>query len=276
MAKSKRGGQRANGSLAGAGNIQAQQNVTPPTAPQPDPNTKVDDTTQPTKMSTNYDSFMKMTDDEKADAISTAISQGVPVHLSQSDFQKFIYNSGLNDKPDIVSDSQLDSMTGQELFRNVNNVYDKKNDVSYNADQIAKQLMSGTTTRTSDNGGSAYGRGLYFATTYGSSAGYGNTVGNIKKTAVMRAKLNANAKVIDYYSASAGAQREISAGTKLGKVLSKCDHASATSIYAMAKGYNVISDSSRGAKGSDYINVLNRGAITMSSTVKPKSSKYTW
>lgn len=262
MAKGSRGGQRAGGATSGSGNIQ----------PTPTPQTQqpqVDDTQTASDFSTDYNSFMAMSDDEKAYVIHTAVAQGVPSHLSQTDFQKFIYNSGLNDKPDVVDDATLNSMNGQELFRNVNNVYDDDNDIGYTAQQIAKQVMAGRVTRTSDNGGSVYGRGIYFATTYRSSAVYGNTIGNIQKTAVMRAKLNNNAKIITHSNAVSGCQKEIASGSKLGKALAKCDRDSAYSIYAMCKGYNVISDGY-----NDYMNVLNRGALTMSSTIKPKSNRW--
>jgi hypothetical protein len=84
----------------------------------------------------------------------------------------------------------------------------------------------------------------------------------------MRGKLNNNAKVIDYSKAKSGASNEIARGTKLGRVLSACDISSRPSIYAMSKGYNVISS------GHGYLNVLNRNAITMSSDIKAKSSKW--
>ena len=153
---------------------------------------QVDDTQVASAFSATYNQFMAMTDDEKADFIDANIKQGVPAHLAQNDFQKFVYNSGLNEKPDVVDDATLDKMTGTELFRTVNNVYDVKNDISYNADQIAKQVMSGRVTRVSENGGSAYGRGIYFANSYAESTGmYGNTTGNAfigKKPIFLRKK----------------------------------------------------------------------------------------
>lgn len=224
---------------------------------------QIDDTQTASAFSADYDAFMAMSDDDKADFIDANIKQGVPAHLAQNDFQRFVYHSGLNDKPDVVDDKTLDGMTGTEMFRTVNNVYDSRNDISYNANQIAKQVMAGRVTRVSDNGGSVYGRGIYFADDYGSSVGYGNTTGNVQRTAVMRAKLNSNAKVVNYNQAQSGANREIASGSKLGKVLKKCDHDSRVSIYAMSKGYNVISS------GRGYLNILNRNAITMSSDIKP-------
>lgn len=224
---------------------------------------QVDDTQVASAFSASYDAFMAMSDDDKADFIDASIKQGVPAHLAQNDFQRFIYNSGLNEKPDVVSDAQLDAMTGTEMFRTVNAVYDRSNDVSYNAEQISKQVMAGRVTRVSDNGGSVYGRGIYFADSYNGSTSYGSSTGDVKKTAVVRAKLNSNAKVIGYSQASSGAQREIASGSKLGRVLSRCDSASRASIYAMSKGYNVMTS------GHGYFNVLNRNAITMSSSIKP-------
>ena len=236
--------------------------------PQADANTKVDNTQVASAFSTDYNTFMAMTDDQKADFISNNIKSDVPDHLAKNDFQRFVYNSGLNEKPTIVDDATLDTMTGMEIFRTVNSVYDRQNDISYTGDQIAKQVMGGRYTRVSDNGGSVYGRGIYFADSYNGSASYGNTRGNTKQTAVMRGKLNSNAKVINYYTAKSGVSQEISSGSKLGKVLRKADSASQVSIYAMSKGYNVI------ASGHGYLNVLNRNAITMSSSVKAKGSSW--
>lgn len=240
MAKGSRGGQRG----AGGGAI-------------------ADTTLAATPMGTEYTSFMQMSDDEKADMIDRLANQDIPAHLADNAFQKFIYNSQMNDKPQLVDDATLDSMNGTEMFRTVNNVYDSRNDLGYSATEIAKQVQTGSITRVSDNGGSVYGRGIYFANSYSESAVYGNTSGNIKRTAVMRAKLNSNAKVITHSNAVSGVQKEIASGSKLGKALSKVDHASQASLYALSKGYNVIDN------GRNYLNVLNRNAITMSKDVKP-------
>ena len=261
MAKGGRGGQRAKGSLSGGGNIQPPL-MTPQTDDTQQP-TQVDDTQQAQAMSAQYDAFMQMSDDEKADVIEKMIAQGVPDHLADNDFQKMIYNIGLNDKPQLVDDATLDSMNGTEMWRTVNNVYDSKNDISYTADQIARQVQVGRVTRVSDDGTSVYGRGIYFADNQRESAYYGNTHGNVKKTAQIRGKLNANANVISYDKARDGAKDEMSRGTKLGKVLQKCDNYSRPSIYALSKGYNVIKDH----RGVGYYNVLNRNAVTMSKTI---------
>lgn len=273
MAKGSRGGKRVGGLTA---NQYIQQTatmlgITPQQVMNSDDyknkfgNPQVDNTSTASNFSTDYNSFMAMTDDDKADVISNAISKGIPAHLSQSDFQKFVYNSGLNDKPDVVDDATLNKMNGTELWRTVNNVYDQQNDISYTADQIAKQVMAARVTRTSDSGGSAYGRGIYFADSQRESSYYGNTRGNVQKTAQIRCKLNSNANIIRYDKARSGVSSEISNGTKLGKVLQKCDRPSQASIYALAKGYNIIQDD----RGVGYYNILNRNAVTMSKTISP-------
>ncbi len=261
MAKGSRGGQRAGGLTSGGGNIQPTINAQQIQQGQQTQQTQVDDTQQAQAMSAQYDAFMQMTDDQKADVIDSMTKQGVPAHLADNDFQKMIYNIGLNDKPQLVDDATLNSMNGTELFRTVNNVYDRRNDISYTADQIARQVQAGRVTRVSDNGGSVYGRGIYFADNQYDSTLYGNTRGNVQKTAQIRCKLNSNANVISHSKATQGVSAEIRSGSKLGKVLRKCDRDSQASIYALAKGYNVITS------GHGYYNVLNRNAVTMSKTI---------
>lgn len=268
MAKSGRGGKRTSATAGGGGTIAATQGGTPANQ-----QVQIDDTQQAQPMSASYDSFMAMTDDQKADTIDAMANQPAPAFLSDTAMQRFTYNLGLNDKPTLVDDDVLDTMNGTELFRTVNAGKDPVARVKYDADEIATQVQRGRVTRYSDNGGSVYGRGLYFADNYGDSKVYGNTTGNIKSTAMIRAKLNSNAKTISYNSARNGLSREISSGSKLGKSLAKInrrDSDSAVSIYALSKGYNVITS------GHSYFNILNRNAVTMSKTIKATSSKGRW
>lgn len=262
MAKGSRGGKRISGATVSVngGSVATQQT----TAPQ------VDDTQTAQPMSASYDAFINMTDDQKADAISQMVQNDVPVFLADNDFQKLTFTMGLNDKPQLVDDSVLDTMTGTELFRTVNSVNDGKNRIRYDADIIASQVQKGSVTRVSDNGGSVYGRGIYFADSYSDSAMYGNRSGNIKSTAVIRSKLNSNAKVINHSTAVKNVNNEISKGTKLGKSLAKCDRDSQVSIWALTQGYNVITS------GHGYYNILNRNAVTMSKDIKALSSSRRW
>ena len=268
MAKGSRGGQRAKGSLSGGGNIQP--TATPQTQVDDTQQAQVDDTQTASAFSAEYDAFMAMSDDDKADVILDAKSKGVPDHLAQNDFQRLIYNAQMNDKPDVVSDDVLDTMTGVEMFRTVDSAYNSKTDIGYTAKQMVKQVQGGRITYT-DGAASVLGKGIYFA---GASDGYnattafqhsthfyGSHAGDVNKTAVMRAKLNNNAKIADYNTMVRKANAEINSGSKLGRALKKCDYDSQASIYALAKGYNVL-------KNGNYYNVLNRNAMTMSSSIK--------
>lgn len=220
--------------------------------------------------------FSALSEDEQAQAIINGISQDVPDFLSDSDFQKFMYNNGIDGIPQIVSDSALDSIGGIEIYRTVNSVYDRYNDVGYSGLEIAQQLQYGDFTRFSDTGGSAYGRGLYFSNDYNGSSAYGNVHNNVSKTAMVRAKLNSNAKIMDYYNARSGASNEISKGTTLGKALSKVnDTRSQASIYALAKGYNVLVSDTNFSRDT-YVNVLDRSVLTMSDTVKATNRNGSW
>lgn len=257
-----RGATSSMGMLGGSGNTQPQTQQ--PQQPQ------VDNTQVASAFSTDYNNFMAMSDDEKADAILKAIGMGVPDHLAQNDFQRLIYNTNMNDKPDVVQDSVLDSMGGVEMFRTVNSTYNKPKDIGFTATQIAKQMQGGRITYT-DGSVSALGKGLYFA---GNTNGYtsrdayqhsqriyGKHTGDVNLTATVRAKLNNNAKIMDYSTASQKVLQEMASGSKLGKALRKCDIDSRESIYALSKGYNVL-------RSTNYYNVLNRNAMTMSSSIK--------
>lgn len=213
--------------------------------------------------SSTYNAFLAMNDDDKADVIAASIEQGVPDYLADNDFQRLLYNLNANDKPKLVSDAVLDKMDGEEIFRTVNAVNDSTSGINYSADLIAEQVLKGDSTRVSGDGASFYGRGIYFADNqYGASA-YGKVKGDVKQTAQIRGKLNANARVMRYDKAQSGVNAEINSGSKLGKVLSRMDTDSRVSAYALAKGYNVIQDN----YGQGYYAVLNRTAVTMSKSI---------
>ena len=91
MAKGSRGGQR--GTASTVSRLNATQNATQQSQAQ-NQQPQVDTTQQPQAFSTNYNNFMAMTDDQKADAISKLASQGVPANLADNDFQRLTFNLG--------------------------------------------------------------------------------------------------------------------------------------------------------------------------------------
>ena len=204
-----------------------------------------------------------MTPDQMAAAITTGIKTDVPDHLNKSsELQRFLYSIGGDTKPELLDTADFRKAPGTALYRTVDQVYNRDADLNYTAPQIAAQVQAGRVTRVSSGGRAVYGEGIYFAGTTRGSSGYGGSSGNIDKTCMMYAKLKPGAKVIDYYSAQSGAASEINRGTRLGRALSRCNTRSRVSIYALAKGYDVIH-----AAGPGYYNVLNRMALTVSKDI---------
>ena len=139
----------------------------------------------------SFDTFSKMSDSEKISTLTNIINDdtiNVPDYLDKSDTTKVIYALGMNNKPTVVSDSQLDSLPGRELFRCV---YDNGNPPIKSTD-ILDQIAYGDYTQLSGKGGSVHGRALYMGTSFSSAASYGQRGSN---PVVMRSKLNPNANV---------------------------------------------------------------------------------
>ena len=250
MAKGSRGGRRA---TTGTGSIAPQaQTARPQTAQQVLQALADGDTV-------SFDSFMSLTEDERADAIAEIMGQDVPNFLDDSVTQKILYYTELDEKPTVVADSALDKLPGKSFFRTVNKEWDPKQDVFYSAKDIYDQIVGGDFTRVSSSGGSAYGKGIYFADDYHHSARYYGKYNGTKDTVTMRMKFNGFRKPISDNASTRGVYNEISRGTKLGKVLRRIgDSSDQQSVYALAKGYNVID-------GGSYQSVIDRRAITMSS-----------
>lgn len=205
-----------------------------------------------------FSAFEKMTDDEKADVVAKALQTGVPMFLDDSGIQRFAYFTGMSDKPKVVTDAQLDGMKGHELFRTVNDAYNRATDIGYTSGDIAKQIMKGDFTMYSDSGGSAYGKSIYFASSVRSSANY---AGSAKQHPTMiRAKITGGKSISDG-QADRLYLNALHSGDKLARACSKAGSGSARNLYVLAKGYDVITT-------SDYHMVLNRRCLTVSDKMK--------
>lgn len=215
----------------------------------------------------DYSDYMKLSDDEKAEAMEEILKQGLPNFLDSSATQKLLYYTDIEGKPDVVSDSALDKMPGGSIYRTVHDVYNKAQDVNYTAKQIYNQLAKGDYTAVSGSGGSAYGKGIYFASSYTDSTAYRSGRGN---NLTMRAKLNGNARVVSYDTAYNGFIKEARSGSKIGNVYKRLGSADGPSIWALNHGYNVMKD-----RYSGYHVVLDRRAITMS-TKTTNSTGSSW
>lgn len=277
MAKTSRGGKRTNATMI------LQQGATQPIAPPPAP-VPAPQLVMPTPQQiaqgitlplggTDYNDFLNMTDDEKADEIAKAMKSSVPVFLDDSALQKMMYYTGYNQKPDVVDDTAYANASGKEIFRTVHDVYDRTTDISYSATEIAKQVQTGAFTQVSGNNSSAHGAAIYFADSVSESAYY---VDSSKNNVMMRAKIKPTAKLKTETTVSTEIYNEIGKGTKLGQVLKsvgRVDPKSQIGIYCMAKGYD-----GWVSKGTGYHMIINRGALVTSKSLK-KNVKYgerTW
>ena len=205
-----------------------------------------------------FSEFEQMTDDKKAAVVDDALRTGVPMFLDDSGIQRFAYFTGLSDKPAIVTDSQLNSIQGTEIFRTVGDAYNSKTDIGYTGNDIAKQIMYGDFTMYSDSGGSAHGKAIYFADNYSDSAGYGY---GKKNPVTVRGKITG--KTITESQLTNDYRKALARGDKLAKACSNAgDSQEARNLYGLCKGYDVMSSS------YGYQMVLNRRGITMSDTIK--------
>ena len=214
-----------------------------------------------------FSTFRGMTDDEKADVIAKALMVKPPIFLDDSGLQRLAYFTGMSDKPQIVTDAQIDKIGGTTLYRNVHDAYDKSKDIRYSSNDIYKQITTGDFTMYSDGGGSAHGKGIYFAESYrGATDYYSRSGGN---NIMMRAKISSTAKTIKESDLNNLYNAEKRKNTKLYQAVSKADSKSARNLFALAKGYDVIIDKGQGSVwNTGYHMVLNRGALIMSDTIK--------
>ena len=200
-----------------------------------------------------YEEFLSKSIEEREQIIVDIIDSDidVPDYLDKSDTQKVLYALGMDGKPQMMSDSQLDALPGQDLFRTVNgNKY-------LSAGEIIDQVKEGDYTRLSDSGGSAYGRGIYFANKLDESLVYGYK----EDSAVMRAKLLPDAKVATYQDVYKGYK---SANKfKTDPILKLVGSDDKESLWALSRGYDAWFD-----PGSGYHVVLNRAKTAASKVTK--------
>ena len=126
--------------------------------------------TPSTPSGVTVDQFRAMSAQEQVDTVNRILADPnivVPAYLDGSETSKVMYALGMNNQMTVVSEDQLNQMSGRELFRTV---YDAPNGMT--AGDILNQVKSGEYTQLSGAGGSAHGRALYFATNFGESASY--------------------------------------------------------------------------------------------------------
>jgi hypothetical protein len=229
--------------------------VTPPPAPDP-----LDGTPAPSGVT--MADLAKMDDKELRDFLVGVDKVDIPAFLNSHHFQKMTYALGLNDKPEVVSNAQLQRLIANgatAVYRTVNDT--RVSGVDFTATDICDMLIDGDLTY---HGNGIHGDGLYFSDSLAGSRAYGNTT---RKT--MTGVLNSNARVVSESKLQSEydsyVQTHPQTRRALGFAKSKSSHDS-MSQFALIRGYNVIT--SGGGGGETYYTVLDRKALTMTRTLK--------
>ena len=199
--------------------------------------------------------FDKMSDDEKVELLHKAVSDDdIPGTLNADNYtQRFIYNSGLNDKPTEVKNyKDYEEYAAKEIYRGVKDIPGV-----ITADEMIEMTCRGDLTFV---GNGIFGDGLYFSDNVGTAMEYATRNGSH-----MAAKIKKEAKVIDYDKLTEEFIKDGRNGNKIAVELVKLvnekqvDDTIPLGVYALCKGYDVISKQYK--YDEMYYNVLNRGAL---------------
>lgn len=251
--KSRSGGQYA-------GKTAVQLGVAPvaPVAPAPDPADVVADdmTGQAGNLNTTLAQVQAMSDDELHDYILAVNDQDMPAFMNDHHMQKFVYATGVNDKPTVVDDATFDQIAKGKtvIYRTV----DPTSDLS--ADDIHDMTKHSS---LSYMGNGRFGDGIYFATNRGDSEVYAST----RQAKVMRAVFNDKARVISIDDLRKDYDKWKLTHPKSQKALGFASRkgsswANSYGQYALLRGYNVVTD------GHTYRNVLDRSVLTISTSTR--------
>lgn len=216
----------------------------------------------------------QMTDDQLANIAKAARTTQLPNHLNDANdiTQKFIYAAGLNAKPTVMDQQAFNQFMkdnnipqSQVIARSVNGASYSVGNTQYklSPQQVVQMFTTSRLTYSGGKqGGQALGGGTYFAMTGGSNTGYGGTT--------MSGVLNpATAKPINYLQLANKARAFAASHPKFAAAIGQYDNSYSggrnnSAIYALAMGYNVITDANgiSGHRGA-YFNVLDRSAVVI-------------
>lgn len=226
----------------------------PPVPPDPEDLTPGSDLQTPTQATATLAQIASMTDDQLAQAVIASRHVDMPNFLNDvpDATQRFVYQVGLNGAPTVLDQQQFDAFRHQHniprsqiLSRSVNG------NGPYSATQILNTFKySELNYIGGKHGGQAYGAGTYFDMNGGRSTGYGGTT--------MNAVLNPNtARVISGSNLLTQARSFARSHPKFANAVGAVSTRN-MSIYALAMGYNVISDGM-----NSYHNVIDRSAVVV-------------
>ena len=232
----------------------------------------------------NLDRFTALSGPQRGQEISKAVNANAAKTGRDwaSPFQKFVNNSGYDDKPTVLDEDEFDKAPGITVYRTVNS------GAGITAVGIANQIGNeDACLYNTYNGGQAIGKGLYTTPSISGSWAYGSYPDR-PGTAMMEFKIKPNAKIINVYDLKnqfdAEALNPRSYAAHLQRICRKADHdpgyidEDAYGMYALSKGYSIVTRASGTtqaalrnalASGKDtYTTILNRGAVYMNRSTK--------
>lgn len=206
----------------------------------------------------------QLDDDQLATLFQQSKTVDMPNHLNDVPdmTQKFAFAAGLNEKPAVLDDAAFDQFLMDSgishndiLSRSVDAITVNVSGIPfrYSANDLTDMMKySKLNYIGGKHGGIAYGAGTYFAKNGGANTGYGSG-------ATALAVLNPQtARVIDLTSLYSQAKTWSTVHPKFAAQVGNVSNRTA-SVYALAMGYNVITDS---ANNPDYHNIIDRKALT--------------
>ena len=233
------------------------------------------------------DAYASMSPQAQGALLDASIAQPVKKSYSgyNTPFQKFVNNSGLDGKPQLLDSDEFDKASGPVLYRTINT-----DPWGLKVDDIVESTANDDTFLYNAGGGTAHGLGLYATPNYDGSKIYGEYYDS-KKTSMIRFKIRDDAKIgsrkdiKDQYIKESRVKGTLAYKLENdgrydqpGRFPGNNDQ-SRMAIYAASKGYSVLVESS-GLKtqkqfrqllssGSDvYTVILNRGALIMDKNAK--------
>lgn len=273
------GGRGSNSGLASSGSMTPQPQINPAPQAMPVPAAAVQNappSTAPQAMgggsllSGGQISYTPLNQKDEADTsmhdfLINVQSVDMPQFLCDSHLQRMIYGLGMNDKPQIVSDKQLNAMVKQgavPIYRTVNDSDDDVQGISMTSDDICDMMTDGSLSYV---GRGVHGDGLYFSDSKRGSKLYGNPGQNPK---TLRAVLNpAKARAISESSLQSAYDAFVKSHPRTRRALGFAKaHSTSDSMsqFALLMGYNVIT--TKVGYNETYYTVIDRSALIMSKT----------
>lgn len=205
----------------------------------------------------------QMTDDQLTQLFNASKNVDMPNHLSDVNdaTQKFVYAVGLNEKPQVLDKAQFDkylkdnNIAQKDILARTSgsaNYSVNGTNIKLTPDQTLQLIKDGSLNYIGGkHGGQVYGAGTYFDKNGGRPTGYGGS-----NAQTMLAVLSNNAKPISKSQLASQTQQWVKTHPKFANAVGKFSSNNA-SIYALAQGYNVITD------GGSYHNVIDRSALVV-------------